>query len=186
MPPMVLVAYATYAGSTREVAERIAAGLRRRQLEVDVKSVDAVDDVTGYRAIVLGSAVHDGSWLVAALNFVDRFQHLLYPRAVWLFSVGSFGDTHAVLGALVKKQPRQIDDLKRTLRPRGCRLFAGVIDGGRWPWYGRALLWLFGARAGDNRDWPVIDRWADQVATECLQLSSAATPGITTPSVPAR
>ncbi len=45
----VLVAYATYYGSTQEVAEAVAATLRERGLEVDVQSMREVQTLEGIR-----------------------------------------------------------------------------------------------------------------------------------------
>jgi menaquinone-dependent protoporphyrinogen oxidase len=55
MPDSVLVAYATRSGSTREIAEVIAATLREHGLEVDLKPARDVRTLEGYRAVVLGA-----------------------------------------------------------------------------------------------------------------------------------
>jgi hypothetical protein len=51
-----------------------------------------------------------------------------------------------------------------TLHPRDCRVFAGVIDLDHWPTWGRLLFKALGGHAGDNRHWPDIDAWAEQIA----------------------
>lgn len=53
----ILVAYATKYGSTRGVAERIAATLRQGGYRVEVHRAEDVADVTMYDAVVFGSAV---------------------------------------------------------------------------------------------------------------------------------
>jgi menaquinone-dependent protoporphyrinogen oxidase len=57
----VLVTYASKHGSTKEIAERIAATLRRSGIETDLQPVEAVRDVEPYAAVVLGSAIYYGS-----------------------------------------------------------------------------------------------------------------------------
>jgi menaquinone-dependent protoporphyrinogen oxidase len=50
MAGSVLVAYATRFGSTREVAEAVAATLREHHLEVNIQPMKAVSSLAGYRA----------------------------------------------------------------------------------------------------------------------------------------
>src|SRR6188768_3874590 len=47
---------------------------------------------------------------------------------------------------------------------RDYRVFAGVIDLDHWPAWGRLLFKALGGRAGDNRQWPDIDSWAEEIA----------------------
>jgi len=55
--PSVLVAYASRYGSTRGVAERIAARLAEHGRRVDWRSVEEVDGVGAYDAVVFGSSL---------------------------------------------------------------------------------------------------------------------------------
>ena len=55
---VVLVGYATKHGSTRGVAERIAARLREHGLGVDVRALRGTEDAAAYDAVVFGSAVY--------------------------------------------------------------------------------------------------------------------------------
>jgi menaquinone-dependent protoporphyrinogen oxidase len=57
MRPRILVAYASRAGSTAEVAEVIGRVLREGGPEVDVCPVGDVHSLAGYDALVLGSAI---------------------------------------------------------------------------------------------------------------------------------
>ena len=52
----VLVAYASARGSTRGIAERIAARLSDRGARVEVRSVDDVDDIVVYDTVIIASA----------------------------------------------------------------------------------------------------------------------------------
>jgi menaquinone-dependent protoporphyrinogen oxidase len=83
-----------------------------------------------------------------------------------LFSVGSFGDRHPIVGTLIKKEPKEIGEFEHTLHPRDYRVFAGVIDLDHWPAWGRLLFKALGGHAGDNRQWPDIDAWAEEIARE--------------------
>src|SRR5690606_28152094 len=68
----VLVAYASKMGGTKEIATAIGARLTDGGYLTDVRPVEAVDSVTGYDAVVLGSAVYAGRWRPAAARFVQR------------------------------------------------------------------------------------------------------------------
>jgi menaquinone-dependent protoporphyrinogen oxidase len=162
----VLVAYGSQAGSTRQVAERIASSLRARQLRVDVAPITEVEDAFTYKAFVIGSCVYNGSWLPEAVAFVRQQRRALARRPVWLFSVGAFGDTHRIVGRFMKTEPREIEELKATLHPLSYRVFAGVIDPQRWSRVGRLAHHAFGGRDGDNRNWREIEAWAESVADE--------------------
>ena len=162
----VLIGYASRFGSTRDIAERIAGNLHMHGSDVDVRSVDAISDVNTYDAIVFGSGVYDGSWTAEATDFVRRHSAILARKPVWLFSVGSFGDRHPIIGGLMKKEPREIGEFEQTVHPRDYRVFAGVIDLDHWPAWGRLLFKALGGHAGDNRQWPDIDAWAEKISRE--------------------
>ena len=91
--PSVLVTYASRFGSTRGVAKRIAARLTEHGSRVELNSVDEVDDESAYDAVVVGGAVFNRRWMPEGEGFVRRNLGALAGRPVWLFSVGTFGDS---------------------------------------------------------------------------------------------
>jgi menaquinone-dependent protoporphyrinogen oxidase len=156
----ILVAYSSRYGSTRGIADRIAATLRTYGSRVDVHAVNDVVDLIPYDAVIVGGGVYDGSWTVEAVQFMRRHSEALARRPVWLFSVGTFGDRHPVVGRVMKKEPREINEFLAAVHPRDYRVFAGVIDADRWPRFARVILRAFGGRPGDNRNWADIEEWA--------------------------
>lgn len=160
----VLVSYSSRFGSTRDVSTRIANRLRGRGHEVTVNAVDVATSLDGYDAVVLGSGVYDGAWTDDATAFVRRHAPVLATMPVWLFSVGSFGDRHPIIGGLMHKEPKEIGEFTQAVHPRDYRVFAGVIDLEHWPTWARLLFQALGGRDGDNRSWPDIDTWANQIA----------------------
>jgi menaquinone-dependent protoporphyrinogen oxidase len=169
----VLVAFASRRGATRGVAERVAARLRDAGLHAELQHVADVTTLPAASAVVLGSPVYGQSWPPETGAFVRRHLHELAEREVWLFSVGTFGDRRRLIGRLMTREPRGIGELREALRPRGYRVFAGVIRREQWPLPSRMLYHAFGGRLGDNRDWDDIDAWADGIAR-----------ALTAPSVP--
>jgi menaquinone-dependent protoporphyrinogen oxidase len=81
----VLIAYATYAGSTVEVAAAIGERLGAQGFAVDVKPVQDKPPIDGYQAVLIGSAVHRGHWLPEAIDFVKANQPALSHAPVALF-----------------------------------------------------------------------------------------------------
>jgi menaquinone-dependent protoporphyrinogen oxidase len=66
----------------------------------------------------------------------------------------------------MKKEPKEISEFEQTLHPRDYRVFAGVIDLDHWPSWGQLLFKALGGHAGDTRQWPDIDAWAEGIAHE--------------------
>src|SRR4026209_374250 len=114
----VRVGYASRFGSTRDIAHRIAAAIRKGGSDVEVRSVEDIPDVAPWDAVVFGGGVYDGSWTAEAVALMRREAATLARKPLWLFSVGSFGDRHPLIGGLRKKEPKEIGEFERTLHPR--------------------------------------------------------------------
>ncbi|MGW0117918.1 flavodoxin domain-containing protein [Streptomyces sp. NPDC003327] len=171
----VLVAHAGVHGSTRSIAERIAARLGEQGALADVLPVKAVGDPRAYDVFVVGSAVHDMAWLPEALSFVRASADLLAGRDVWLFSVGMPAAVRGPWRALVgREEGHVVGGLVDELRPRGHRLFSGVIEPGHLTPAARVKFRAMGLRYGDYRDWPAVDDWAGHIGREVLGSGAEA------------
>lgn len=159
MPSLVLVGYATKYGSTREVAEAVAAVLRDGELEVDVKPIKEVRSLTAYKAVMLGAPLYMFHWHKDALRFLSRFRSELAERPVAIFCLGP---THDPFEEIEWKEARsQLDkDLVRFswLKPVAIKMFGGKYDPGKL----KFPLNLFAGQtpASDLRDWNEIRAWA--------------------------
>jgi menaquinone-dependent protoporphyrinogen oxidase len=171
---LVLVAYASRHGSTMEIAERIAAGLQAAGLRTEVRSVDAIEDITPYDAFVIGGAAYMLHWLKEATLFVRRHRETLARRPTWLFSSGPLG-TELVDKAghdiIEVTRPREFDQLERMIHPLDEHVFFGAWDPrdpavGLGEWLIRHLPASADIPVGDFRDWPAIDAWAATIASE--------------------
>lgn len=178
----VAVAYATAYGSTKGVASELAAEFTRAGIQVEVKPIDELDALEGYDAVVLGSAIHNMSWLPRAARFVQEHHLELAARPVWLFSVSSVGDTSSFFGPRVghlmrrmRKEPRDVAGFRTAIRPRDHRNFAGAVERSHWNLAGHLFLKAFGGSYGDHRDWRDIDAWADDIARELLAIENTVT-----------
>ncbi|MFJ8200827.1 flavodoxin domain-containing protein [Streptomyces sp. NPDC096152] len=163
----VLVGYASAHGSTREIAERAADVLRRAGLMTEARPLAEVDDADAYRAFVLGSAVHNQSWLAPARDFVRDHHDLLGSRPLWIFSVGMPAALRGPMRRWVAKEVPAIEaGLPAVPAFRSHRLFSGVVTPDQLPRSGRVLFRLFGGQYGDHRDWDAVERWAAGIADE--------------------
>ncbi|GAA2473913.1 flavodoxin domain-containing protein [Streptomyces longisporus] len=161
----VLLGYATAHGSTREIAERLAVRLTEAGLKAEARAMETVDDADGYRAFVLGSAVHGQAWLEPAKEFVRDNLDVLAPRPLWIFSVGMPGALRGPWRGLAPKEiPGILESLPGGLSYRDHRLFSGVITREQLPFGARIGFHLMGGRFGDYRDWDAIDSWASGIA----------------------
>jgi menaquinone-dependent protoporphyrinogen oxidase len=160
----VLVAVASKHQSTREIAQVITEELRLARLTVDVLDAGAVDDLSAYDAVVLGSAIYAGNWLPDAKRFAEHGRPRLAQLPVWLFSSGPLGaenpqpkvDTVALaapLGGVV---------------PRDHQVFTGKLDFDELGVAERLIAKAVRAPEGDFRDWDAIRAWARGIAAELL------------------
>jgi len=165
----ILVTYASRYGSTREVAEEVAKRLRQHGQAVDVRTVDEVDSLDGFDAVVLGSGLYVGGMLKDAYRFLKRHQSTLETLPVAVF----------VLGPLTADQVRedhhkQLDDAIAKmgwLKPVAAEEFVGKYDPAHLRFTDKLAAVLpvsplYHETAHDERDWAVIDGWADHLPDE--------------------
>ena len=184
----VLVAYATFAGSTTEVAQVVGEELGKVGLRVEVLPIGEVREVQGYDAVVVGAPMILG-WHRQALSFLRRHREALQrtPLAAFVtaMSLTQTGETSVegvpiTLDEQLPKAPhspgrlsyreryatlanycRPILKASRPARPVSIGMFAGRMEYGRLKWW--AVLFamvIIQASAGDRRNWPAIRAWA--------------------------
>jgi menaquinone-dependent protoporphyrinogen oxidase len=156
----VLVAAASRYGGTAGIAEAIARRLEDEHLDVDVVPVEDVEDVAGYDAVVLGSAVYAGRWMKSARHFVDENAAGIVSKQTWLFSSGPVGNPPKPddEGAV------KLGDLLTKTGAHEHRVFAGKLDKSRMTFGDRAVVTAFRSPEGDFRDWEEIAEWAEDIA----------------------
>ena len=158
----VLVAYASRRGSTRGVAERIAARLRGHGLDVHMDPLLGREQVGRFQGVVLGSPVYSRKWETEAVDFCRRNAPALAGHAVWTFSVGWAG--HGEDG--LPPDARHLDEVHRLVPAREHRFFLGALDTADLPLGQRLAFRMRGGRSGDFRDWAAIDAWTDEIARQ--------------------
>ena len=150
----VLIAYASKKGSTEQVARRIGEVLRAHGLTTTVERADEVDDLDGFRAVVLGGAIYVGRWHRGARRFLHRHRKALAGLPLAVFALGPGKDTEEDF-AQSRKQLDHALGREHGVEPHVVAVFGGVIDPDRlrFPFSRMAKL--------DLRDWPAIYAWAE-------------------------
>jgi menaquinone-dependent protoporphyrinogen oxidase len=161
MKEKVLVAYASKCGSTGEIAKAAAEELAARGFTADVLLAENVKDISGYSAVVIGSAIRFGGWLPPALDFARRFREELRGRPVALFTahimaLGESGEDQAARQAYIKP-------VLKDIAPVSAAFFAGKVDAEKLSFVEKTVGRLVGSPEGDLRDWNKIRAWAAQL-----------------------
>lgn len=160
----VLVTFASRHGATAGIAEAIAAVLRDTVDDdpshvVEVLPADDVDAVEDYDAVIIGSAVYLGRWLLPARALVRHNTAALSDRPVWLFSSGPVGDP-----AVPAQDASDVPALADLVGARGSRTFSGRLRLAELSRAERTAIRGVHVAEGDYRDWVEIRSWAEDVA----------------------
>jgi menaquinone-dependent protoporphyrinogen oxidase len=173
----VLVAYASYCGSTGGVAEAIGRVFCDAGVDTDIRLVKNVDDVSAYSAVVVGSAVRSTSWYPEAIEFVRKNRQTLsgIPVAYFLTCLALYEDSEAsrkVAQSYMDPVLNAVPDV----RPLDTGLFAGVLDYGKMNTMIRMVMKSKmkskGVPEGDFRDWKTISSWAGGLPSRLLGMGT--------------
>ncbi|MEA4906049.1 MAG: twin-arginine translocation signal domain-containing protein [Chloroflexi bacterium] len=157
--PRLLVAYATRAGSTAEVAARIGDTLAGGGRRVDVRPAGTVDDVRPYQAVVVGSAIRMGSLLPEAMRFIEKHQADLLQRSFSAFVVCL--DMATPDETTLQTVSAYLDPVRALVPPAHAGLFAGVMNPDKLSLLDRMIaVNMIQSPVGDFRRWDQIDAWA--------------------------
>jgi menaquinone-dependent protoporphyrinogen oxidase len=184
----ILVAYATMAGSTAEVARVVGEEIEKSGVQVDVLPLSEVKDLGAYDGVVVGGPMIMG-WHRGASGFLKKhraaFQRIPLAVFVMAMSLTKSGDM-SVSGvpvtvdeklpkppvkegslnfreryALLPNYLRPILTATRPAKPASIGVFGGRLEYGRLKWW--AVLFamvIVQAAAGERRNWPEIRAWA--------------------------
>jgi menaquinone-dependent protoporphyrinogen oxidase len=174
----VLVAFASKHGSTSEIALVIAEELRAADIKVDLHDLrekTEIENISGYDAVILGSAIYEGRWLPQAKRFGEQYKAALSSLPLWLFSSGPLG----------WDDPKPQDDPNKLAISIGeakvldHQVFVGKLDLNELGFGERLLTKLVKAPQGDFRDWEKIKGWAQEIA-RCLGTEASVTGSVLT------
>ena len=162
----VLVAYASKAGSTAEVAAFIARKLADTGLAVDLRRVRSVRSLDAYRVVVAGSAIRAGHWLDEASAFVKAHREALAARRTAFFTLCM--TLQQENPANREKVAGYLKPVRAVVEPDWIEFFAGKMEYRRLALGPRLIVKAMKVPEGDFRDWNAIGSWADHLARETL------------------
>jgi len=169
----VLIAYASQCGSTGEVAEAIGEILCRGGATVETKWVKTVNDLNGYDAIIIGSAIQKSRWMPEATEFVTTHQNILSRLPVAFFLTCLTLSRHTEEAR--RKAKTFLDPLYTAapqVKPVSVGRFAGVLDYSKLSFMYRTIMKRKmkkrGIPEGDYRDWNTIRSWAKDIQFKLL------------------
>jgi menaquinone-dependent protoporphyrinogen oxidase len=158
----VLVAYGTRYGSTREVAETVAATLEEQGMDTDVKTAREVRSLDGYDAVVLGTPLYMGALHKDVRALLEKNSVALERTPFALFALGPIkaddgidGSREQLITALAKLP---------VPTPASTAVFVGAYDPARLGFKDKMIAALpasplHGETAHDERDWDAVRRW---------------------------
>lgn len=164
----ILVTVASRHGATREIGAVVARVLTAAGHDVEQHDPAEVTSVSGYDAVVLGSAVYTAHWLPDAREFAERCSAELEAVPVWLFSSGL-----ATQPSAAANSPHELQALRAHLGAIGHRSFAGRLDRSELSFAERAIIAGARAREGDHRDLVAVAAWATEIAERLATVAAS-------------
>ena len=187
----ILVAYATMAGSTAEVARAVGEEIAKGGVQVDVLPLNQVKDLKAYDGVVVGGLMIMG-WHRAAIRFLRKnrrvFQRIPLAVFVMAMSLTLTGETSVdgvpvTVDEKLPKPPQQEGRLNfreryarlanylrpillatRPVKPVSIGVFGGRLEYGRLKWWAVLFAMLIiQAQAGERRNWDAIRSWAAEL-----------------------
>jgi menaquinone-dependent protoporphyrinogen oxidase len=184
----ILVAYATMAGSTAEVAKVVGEEIAKSSVEVDILPISQIKDLEGYNGIVLGGPMILG-FHRGAIQFLKKhraaFERVPLAVFVMAMSLTKSGETSingvpVYVDERLPKPPKKEGSLSfreryallshylqpilsavRPAKPASVGVFGGRLEYGRLKWWAVLFAMLIvQAQAGEKRNWPAIRAWA--------------------------
>ena len=166
----VLVAFAKSEEPTHAIAEAVADELRAAGISVTVEPLDAVGGIRHYRAIVIGSAIHDRTWMPGLGEFILAHPRELETIPTWIYASGP---TERVVRNELEEPPQVLIELIERIRPRDVALFAGTLQPHHLAAGLRVLSRITRTTLDDHRDWQAVRRWAGSIRDAILAAGAA-------------
>lgn len=172
MHTKILVAYATRMESTSEVAEVIGMILHEQDVNADVLSIDEVEEVASYDAVIIGSAIRGEAWLPEAVKFIEQHRHALSKVPVAYFTVCmTMREDTPENRRKAEAYHKPVLTAVPEVQPIDVGLFGGMLETTEFPRLMRWVISTLNLPSGDYRNWDAIRRWTEAVYPRLLESS---------------
>jgi menaquinone-dependent protoporphyrinogen oxidase len=196
MKPIAIL-YATREGQTERIADRVAAGLRARGLDAEVKNLrnhaDGVQ-LDDYAAAILAASVHGGRHEPEIVRFVREHRDKLesMPSAFLSVTLSEAGAERP--GTTPEEHARFVTDVREMLdrffaetgwRPAHVKPVAGALMYSKYNFLIRFVMKRIAKQSGgstdtsrdhDYTDWVALDHFVDELAAEFASSGVGASP----------
>jgi menaquinone-dependent protoporphyrinogen oxidase len=165
MTKKILVAYGSVSGSTAEVAQAIAEEMGQAGTQVDISPVEEVKDISGYDAVVVGTAVRMFHILPKTRRFLRRHRKGLknVPVAYFLVCLTMGEETPEN----IQKATDFAKPMNKTKSPVSLGLFGGCVNHEKMTdIFGKSMK---AVPEQDHRDWQKIRAWAMEILPKLLE-----------------
>jgi menaquinone-dependent protoporphyrinogen oxidase len=162
MSSSILVGYATKYGSTKEVAEAVAATLREGGLEVDLRPMRDVRSLEGYGPVVMGAPLYMFRWHKDAKSFLSRHREALTKRPVAVFALGPTEDRPKDWQEVRTQLDKELSKFP-WFAPVAVEVFGGKFDPAALTFPYNLIPAMKTMPVSDIRDWNAIRAWANSL-----------------------
>ena len=171
MATKLLIAYGSWAESTREIAFKMAEKIKaEKNFKVEVLPANEVKELSSYQAVIIGSGVRAGMFHSSIVKFIKKFRKELIekPSAFFICCLTMKEDTEAnrnEASSYMKKLYSKVPEFK----PVELGLFGGVVNFDKLPFLFRKMFENSNEiTEGDFRDWDKINLWALETSDKLL------------------
>ena len=154
-------------GSTREVAETVAATLTEQGIDTEVKQAREVRSLDGYDAVVLGAPLYMGALHKDVRALLERNKAAFEQTPFALFALGPIKADDGLDGS----RAQLIEALAKlpVPTPASTAVFVGAYDPARLGFKDKMIAALpasplHAEAAHDDRDWDAIRGWTRDVS----------------------
>jgi menaquinone-dependent protoporphyrinogen oxidase len=166
-----LILYSSGYGATQEIANNIGSVLQEdSEIQVQVSSIDDVDTIDDFDAVVVGSSVRAEHPTANVMDFLALHRFQLEQKKIAFFLVCLMANNQDGRDKVKNEYMPYILDRYPNLHPLSVEAFGGKIDFDRLNPVMQMLMERVLAKTGiptigsvDTRDWAFIKSWALQL-----------------------